>query len=115
MFKIFLLSYMVTSIICLISGLFAILSKKKQGNHTIFGEIYHWSYFIVFVAAVDMTIMNWEKSQSLFYIVLFSYGFALLAYMAGINKWKNWFNFHRGGMLISYVGLVADMLVAVTF
>lgn len=106
---------MVTSIICLISGLFAILSKKKRGKHTIFGEIYHWSYFIVFVAAVDMAILNWGKSQPLFYIALFSYGFALLAYLAVINKWKNWMNFYIGGMLISYVGLIANILVAVTF
>ena len=92
---------MVTIIICLISGLFAMLSKKKRGKHTIFGEIYHWSYFILFVAAVDMTIMNWEKVSRSFISLHFPMDCFTCLY-GGINKWKNWFNFHIGGMLISY-------------
>ena len=86
-------------------------SKKKRGMHSISGEIYHWSYIFVFLTAVDMAILHWEKSQSLFYIALFSYGLALLGYLAVINKWKNWLGFHIGGMLGSYIGIVTITLV----
>lgn len=86
-------------------------SKKKKGKHTIAGEIYHFSYVFVFVTAIIMSILHWEKSQYLFYIALFSYGLALLGYLAVKKKWKNWLGFHLGGMLGSYIGIVTATLV----
>ncbi|MGE8078689.1 DUF2306 domain-containing protein [Peribacillus loiseleuriae] len=111
MFKIFLIAHILTGGICLIIGLFAMFTKKKKGKHTISGEIYHYSYVIVFVTAVIMSILHWEKSQYLFYIALFSYGLALFGYLAVKKKWKNWLGFHLGGMLGSYIGIVTATLV----
>lgn len=111
MFKLFLITHILTGIICLIIGLFAMSSKKKKGKHTIAGEIYHFSYVFVFVTAIIMSILHWEKSQYLFYIALFSYGLALLGYLAVKKKWKNWLGFHLGGMLGSYIGIVTATLV----
>lgn len=111
MFKLFLITHILTVIICLIIGLFAMSSKKKKGKHTIAGEIYHFSYVFVFVTAIIMSILHWEKSQYLFYIALFSYGLALLGYLAVKKKWKNWLGFHLGGMLGSYIGIVTATLV----
>ncbi len=111
MFKLFLIAHILTGIICLIIGLFAMSSKKKKGKHTIAGEMYHCSYVFVFVTAIIMSILHWEKSQYLFYIALFSYGLALLGYLAVKKKWKNWLDFHLGGMLGSYIGIVTATLV----
>jgi len=111
LFKIFLIAHILTGVICIIIGLFAMFSKKKKGKHTISGEIYHCSYVIVFVTAVIMSILHWEKSQYLFYIALFSYGLALLGYLAVKKKWKNWLGFHLGGMLGSYIGIVTATIV----
>lgn len=111
LFDIFLAIHILTGVICLISGIFAMSSKKKRGKHTIAGEIYHWSYVLVFITALVMSIIHWQKSQYLFYIALFSYGLALLGYLAVKRKWQNWLGAHIGGMLGSYIGIVTATLV----
>jgi hypothetical protein len=111
LFHVFLITHILTATICLISGIFAMTSKKKKGKHTVSGEIYHWSYVLVFITALVMSIIHWQKSQYLFYIALFSYGLALLGYLAVKKKWKNWLGAHIGGMLGSYIGIVTATLV----
>ncbi len=86
-------------------------AKKKKGKHTVSGEIYHGSYVLVFITALVMSVLHWEESQYLFYIALFSYGLALLGYVAVKKKWKNWLGTHIGGMLGSYIGIVTATLV----
>ncbi|KAA0560840.1 DUF2306 domain-containing protein [Bacillus sp. CH30_1T] len=114
LFNVFLITHILTGTICLISGIFAMSSKKKKGKHTVSGEIYHWYYVLVFITALVMSIIHWEKSQYLFYIALFSYGLALLGYLAVKKKWKNWIGAHIGGMLGSYIGIVTATLVVNT-
>lgn len=58
-----------------------------------------------------MSIVNWSESAYLFYIALFSYGLALLGYLARKVKWNNWMRAHIGGMLGSYIGIVTATLV----
>lgn len=86
-------------------------SKKQKGKHTTAGELYHGSYIIVFITALIMSILHWGESQYLFYIALFSYGLALLGYVAAKKKRKNWLSSHIGGMLGSYIGIVTATLV----
>ncbi len=87
-------------------------SRKKKGNHTVSGEFYHWSYIIAFLSIVDMSILQWKKSQVLFYFTSYILWtcFTWLC-IAVINKWKNWMNVHIGGMLGSYIGLITTTIV----
>jgi FtsH-binding integral membrane protein len=111
MFQILLIIHIITGTVCLITGLIAMLSKKKRGKHTFSGELYHWAYVIVLITAVVMAIMYWEKNAHLFFIALFSYSFALMGYLAVKKKWKNWLASHIGGMLGSYIGIVTATIV----
>ncbi|MBP0726156.1 DUF2306 domain-containing protein [Bacillus sp. RG28] len=111
MFKLFLVLHIITGIICLITGLLAGFSKKRRGKHSFYGEIYHGSYFLVFITAVVMSILHWNESAYLFYIAIFSYSLALLGYIAAKKRWKNWLGSHIGGMLGSYIGIVTATLV----
>ena len=86
-------------------------SRKKKGKHTLSGEIYHWSYVLVFITSVVMSIIHWEESASLFYIGVFSYALALIGYLAAKIRWKNWVGFHIRGMLGSYIGIVTATIV----
>lgn len=86
-------------------------SRKKRGKHTLSGEIYHWSYVLVFITAVVMSIIHWEESAYLFYIGVFSYALALLGYLSSKSRWKNWLGSHIGGMLGSYIGIVTATIV----
>lgn len=111
MFNLFLITHIVTGFICLISGIFAMSFKKRKGKHTLSGEIYHWSYVLVFISAVVMSIMHWEESAYLFYIGVFSYALALFGYLSAKMRWKNWLSGHIGGMLGSYIGIVTATIV----
>jgi uncharacterized membrane protein HdeD (DUF308 family) len=111
MFQILLFIHIITGTVCLITGLISMLSKKKRGKHTLSGELYHWSYVIIFLTAVMMAIMYWEKNAHLFFIALFSYSFALKGYLAAKHKKKNWLRSHIGGMLGSYIGIVTATIV----
>ncbi|MGD6960130.1 DUF2306 domain-containing protein [Rossellomorea aquimaris] len=111
MFNIFLITHIVTGVICLISGVIAMSSKKKRGKHTYSGEIYHWAYVLVFISAVVMSIVHWQESAYLFYIGIISYALALLGFLSSKIRWKNWLGSHIGGMLGSYIGIVTATIV----
>lgn len=111
MFSLFLLIHIISGIVCLVTGIFAMSAKKRKGTHTLAGEIYHGSYVFVFFTALIMSILHWQESQYLFYIALFSYGFAIVGYAAVKKKWRNWMSSHIGGMLGSYIGIVTATLV----
>ena|SRR5699024_11103951 len=86
-------------------------SKKQEGRHTRFGELYHGLYVLVFVSAVVTSMMHWDESAYLFFIALFSYGLALFGYLARKRLVKNWLIKHIGGMLGSYIGIITAVLV----
>ncbi|WP_456279492.1 DUF2306 domain-containing protein [Bacillus sp. AK128] len=109
-----LIIHIVTGLICLISGIFAMSYKKRKGKHTVAGEIYHASYVLVFVTSVTMSILHWEESAYLFYIGVFSYALCVLGYVAGKRRWKGWIVSHIGGMLGSYIGIVTATIVVNT-
>ncbi|WP_068677296.1 DUF2306 domain-containing protein [Oceanobacillus sp. Castelsardo] len=112
MMSTFLVIHILTGILCLITGIFAMLAKKGRGKHTRFGKVYHLSYLGVFVTAILMSIINWEESQYLFYIALFSYSLALLGFLSVKKKnSKKWLSLHLSGMLGSYIGIVTATLV----
>lgn len=106
-----LLIHILAGVICLITGFLAIISKKRKGKHTVNGEIYHFSYVVIFITSVAMAIWNWNESAYLFYIALFSYGLALYGYLARKIKWKKWLSSHITGMLGSYIGVITAVLV----
>ncbi|KKB35398.1 DUF2306 domain-containing protein [Bacillus thermotolerans] len=106
-----LITHTLAGTVCLISGLLAMSSRKRKGRHTYAGELYHGAYVTVFITALIMSIWHWEESQYLFYIALFSYGLSLSGYLAVKRKWKGWINFHIGGMLGSYIGIVTAVVV----
>ncbi|WP_078544443.1 DUF2306 domain-containing protein [Litchfieldia alkalitelluris] len=111
MFYLLLILHIISGAICLLTGLVAAFKKKRKGVHTFTGEIYHWSYLIVFSTAVAMSIIKWDESAYLFYIAIFSYGLALTGYLAKKMRKRNWLGLHIGGMLGSYIGIVTATLV----
>ncbi|MET3576628.1 DUF2306 domain-containing protein [Bhargavaea ullalensis] len=111
MFNMFLVVHILSGIVCLITGLFALQAPKRRGRHTSAGTVYHASYLCVFITALVMSVVNWADSAYLFYIALFSYGNALLGLISARRKKKGWMGPHIGGVLGSYIGIVTAVLV----
>jgi predicted lysophospholipase L1 biosynthesis ABC-type transport system permease subunit len=111
MYIAFLVAHIISGFTCLVTGIIAALAPKRRGRHTRFGEVYHVSYVVVAVSAIVMSIMHWSSSAYLFYIAIFSYGFAILGYLARKIRWKDWLSWHIIGMIGSYIGIVTGTLV----
>lgn len=111
MFNVFLYIHITAGCVCLLTGILAGFSKKRRGKHTVFGEVYHGSFVLVFISSVVMSFLHWEESAYLFYIGVFSYSLALLGYVSAKIRWKNWLGSHIGGMLGSYIGIFTATLV----
>ncbi|WP_026584232.1 hypothetical protein [Bacillus sp. J33] len=110
-FTILLVIHILAGSVCLLTGAIASIAKKKKGNHTMIGEVYYGGYVVIFITSLIMAIMNWSESAYLFYIAIFSYGLALIGYLARKLRWRNWLTVHIGGMLGSYIGIITATLV----
>ncbi|MFE4349345.1 DUF2306 domain-containing protein [Peribacillus butanolivorans] len=106
-----LVIHIIAGSVCLLTGAIASIAKKKKGNHTTIGEVYHGGYLVIFITSLVMAIMNWSESAYLFYIAIFSYSLVLLGYLARKLRWRNWLRMHIGGMLGSYIGIITATLV----
>ncbi|MGG0756666.1 DUF2306 domain-containing protein [Brevibacillus laterosporus] len=110
-FQILIALHILAGTACLLTGLLAIIMRKKRGLHTIYGEIYHGSYVVIFLTSIITAIWHWEESAYLFFIALFSYGLALYGYLARKRRWTEWVGKHIYGMLGSYIGVITAVLV----
>lgn len=85
-------------------------ARKMEGTHTKFGVIYHWLFFVIFVSASALSIMQWEKFWWLLPVGVGSYAFALLGYLSARLRWKNWLKYHVTGQGASYIAMVTAVM-----
>jgi hypothetical protein len=98
----------------LVLGPVAMFSGKRRGIHTRTGEAYHWVFLVLFLSAVGLAVLNWDEVWWLAPVGAFSYGFALLGYLAAKRRWKGWLRAHVIGQGGSYVAMVTALLVVNT-
>jgi hypothetical protein len=96
----------------LILGPIAMFSAKRRGRHTRAGDAYHWSFFVLFVTAVGLAILDWEESWWLAPVGAGSYAFALLGFASAKRRWREkWLQHHVIGQCGSYIAAVTALLV----
>jgi hypothetical protein len=98
----------------LVLGPVAMLSGKRRGTHTRFGEAYHWVFLVLFFSAVALAVLNWDQVWWLAFVGAFSYGLALLGYLAAKRRWKGWLRAHVAGQGGSYIAMVTALFVVNT-
>src|SRR5699024_10906220 len=102
-FGFFLFLHITSGSLCLLIGLSAAFSKKQRVMLTLFVELYHGFYVVVILTVIVTSLMHWFVDAVLFFISLFSYGLALIGYLARKRRPPNWLAKHIGGMLGSYI------------
>jgi hypothetical protein len=95
----------------LILGPLAMRAQKRPGFHTRLGETYHWVMLAVCVSAAGLAVLAWDRLWWFLLIAVFSYGNALVGYVAAKRRRPGWLRFHIGGMCGSYIALVTALLV----
>jgi hypothetical protein len=95
----------------LVLGAVALSARKRRGQHTTVGEVYHWIMLSVCVTAVVVAVLDWQRLWWFVFIATGSYAFALLGYVAAKWRWSGWLRVHITGQGGSYIAMVTALLV----
>jgi hypothetical protein len=103
--------HVLAALICVVAGIVAMLSEKKQGYHPKAGSVYFYSLLVVFLTVVVISILRWQEDYYLFLLGLLSFGMAFTGRRALKQKWRRWPIYHITGMGLSYIILLTAFYV----
>jgi hypothetical protein len=95
----------------LVLGPVLAIAAKRPGPHTRLGDAYHWTFFVLFVSAVLLALLNWDEAWWLALVGVFSYQFVLRGWLAAKSRRPGWIASHVSGMGGSYIAMTTALLV----
>lgn len=110
-FLTFVVIHIAISLICVMSGLLAMLANKGGKRHSIYGKVYFWSMLSAFVTVVILSIMRWPHNIHLLSIGILAAISAYLGWRLTKNQRKNWTRLHTILMGSSYIFLLTGFYV----
>jgi hypothetical protein len=96
---------------CTITGVLAMLSRKRAGRHPRYGTIYFWCLGGVFLTASSLAAVRWAHDYHLFILGALSFTAACFGRRARQQRWRYWVRLHIAGMGSSYVLLLIAFYV----
>ncbi len=103
--------HVLVALVCVITGVVAMLSNKRPGRHPTFGTIYYWCLSVVFASATVLSVIRWAEDYHLFVLGVLSFTAASLGRTALRRHWRNWVRLHIASMGTSYVFLLIAFYV----
>ncbi len=103
--------HILVALVCVITGVVAMLSNKRPGRHPTFGTTYYWGLSAVVVSATVLSAIRWAEDYHLFVFGVLSFTAASLGRTALRRRWRNWVRLHIAGMGTSYVFLLIAFYV----
>jgi uncharacterized membrane protein len=98
-------------LVCTVTGVTAMLSRKGRGQHSDFGTIYYWSLVGVFVTATALAAVRWAEDYHLFILGALALAAACWARSVARQRQPRWVRQHITGMGFSYVLLLTAFYV----
>jgi hypothetical protein len=96
---------------CAITGVLAMLSRKRAGRHPRYGTIYFWCLGGVFLTASGLAAVRWAHDYHLFILGALSFAAAYVGRRARQQRRHYWVRLHIAGMGSSYVLLLIAFYV----
>src|SRR5262245_41821888 len=90
-------------LVCVVVGVFAILSKKGRGRHSTLGTIYFWCLLALAMSATLLSAMRWSENYHLFALGICSFVAAWFGRNALHQRRPPWARLHITGMGLSFV------------
>lgn len=103
--------HILLGIICVLSGLVAMLSNKRKGLHTVAGKIYYFGVLFVFVTVIPLVIMRWPYNTHLLIVETLAFLFTYLGRRFAHHPKPDWTRLHTIYMGLSYVLLLTGFYV----
>ena len=98
-------------IICVGSGLVAMLSSKRRGSHTKFGNVYYISLLLIFITVLPLSIMRWPLNNHLLILGTMSFVSAYYGRRLARRPVGLWTRIHTILMGASYILLLTAFYV----
>jgi hypothetical protein len=111
LFLAFIALHVAAGLVCVISGVVAMLSQKRAGRHPRFGTIYYWALVLVFITMTALSLARWAEDYQLFVLGALSFIAATAGRMARRRLWPSWARLHMTGMGASYILLLTAFYV----
>lgn len=96
---------------CVVTGVVAMLSRKRPGRHPRSGTIYYYCLSVVFASATFLSAMRWAEDYHLFILGTLSFATASLGRAALRRHWRNRIRLHITCMGLSYILLLTAFYV----
>jgi hypothetical protein len=100
-------------LVCVVTGIGAMLSRKGRGRHSTFGTVYYWFLLGVFATSTALSIVRWAEDYHLFVLGALSFVAALVARWTirhrPITRMR--LRVHLVGMATSYILLLTAFYV----
>jgi hypothetical protein len=104
-------AHVLLGLACTITGVMAILSRKRAGRHPRYGTIYFWCLTGAFLTATSLAAVRWAEDYHLFILGALSFAAAYFGREARRHRWRHWVRLHITGMGASYVLLLIAFYV----
>lgn len=98
-------------LVCVVVGVFAMLSKKQRGRHSMLGTLYFWCLLALVMSATFLSAMRWSENYHLFALGICSFAAAWFGRSALRRRWPSWPKLHISGMGLSYVLMLVAFYV----
>lgn len=99
------------ALICVVSGLLAVLRDKSGKKHRAAGNFYFWSMLLSFITVIILSIMRWPHNVHLLLIGTLAFGFTYAGRTLAKIHSRNWTRFHTMCMGFSYILLLTGFYV----
>jgi hypothetical protein len=96
---------------CTVTGVVAMLSRKRAGRPPRYGTIYFWCLGAVFLTASSLAAVRWAHDYHLFILGALSFAAAYVGRWAMQQRGRYWVRLHIAGMGSSYVLLLIAFYV----
>lgn len=103
--------HVLAGLVSVITGIIAMLSKKRPGWHPRWGTAFYWSLGVLFASAIVLTAMRFKEDYLLLILGAISFGAAFLGRTARRQVWRNWANLHISCMGFSYIVMLTAFYV----
>jgi len=110
-FLVVLAVHVVAGVTCVVTGIVAMLSRKRPGRHPRFGTVYYRGLSVVFTTAAVLSALRWAEDKHLFILGTLSFAAAALGRTALRRRWRGWIGLHISGMGLSYIVLLTAFYV----
>lgn len=110
-FLVFVVIHILISLICVVSGLLAMLINKTSSRHPRLGRIYFWSMLSAFVTVAILSIIRWPHNIHLLSIGILATIFTYAGRWLAQHKRINWTRLHTICMGASYILLLTGFYV----